>query len=77
MKAQLFKHIKGGTFYLHDAKLIKIESLIQNNSITLETLKHRLDQMYLEEKYVATLSDRQKLFHQVWDKWQPVFCIQK
>ena len=35
-------------------------------------MKHRLDQMYLEGKYVAT-SDRQKLFHQVWDKWQNVF----
>ena len=49
----------------------------KNQIFNSETLKHRLDQMYLEEKYVAILSDRQKLFHQVWEKWQSVFCIQK
>ena len=47
----------------------------RNNFLSLSVLKHRLQQIYEEEKYVAHISHKEKTFSKVWKKWESVFHL--
>ena len=46
-----------------------------NNFLSFHVLKHRLQDKYEEEKYVAHLNNKENAFIKVWKKWEPVFLL--
>ena len=49
------------------------DSCSTNNFFSFYVLKHRLQRVYEEEKYVALLNNKEEKFFKIWKKWEPVF----
>ena len=48
----------------------------KNGILNLMALKHKFQQTYFDEYYLAMLKDKQDFFTKLWEKWCPMLCVQ-
>ena len=49
------------------------DTTLSNSNLNIVTVKHRLQDLYLDEQMLSALNNKEKLFNQNWGKLKPVF----